>query len=431
MVVLAVVAAVVAWRGGRSSSAADIGDAPRFVDDTSASSIEHSYDGVYEHFVGGGVAVFDCNGDGRDELYFAGGTSPAALYLNESPVGGASCFEQVASPVTDLTDVTGAYPLDVDSDGRLDLVVLRLGSNEVLRGLGRLPLRGRHQRTRRGRRDGLDGRVQRARGRARTRCRRLAFGNYLVPDHQRTAPTAGSRGCRSDGARPTQPPIALSPGLLHPVGAVQRLGPIGAARPPRRQRPPDTTTTGEEQLWRIAPGQPPPLYTAADGWHPLQIWGMGIASQDLTGDGYPEVFITCMGDNKLQTLENGPAQPRYADIAPSAVTAHRPHTGGDVLPVHRLAPRVRRRQQRRVDRPVHEQGQRGGDARERHARPRTTCSAANPTGASSRSAEQAGIAGYDAGVGAALVDLNRDGMLDLVVVNREANVSLLRNVGSR
>ena len=50
-------------------------------------------------------------------------------------------------------------------------------------------------------------------------------------------------------------------------------------------------------------------YTEADGWRPLQIWGMGIASQDLTGDGHPEVFLTSQGDNKLQTLAAGAARP--------------------------------------------------------------------------------------------------------------------------
>ena len=47
----------------------------------------------------------------------------------------------------------------------------------------------------------------------------------------------------------------------------------------------------------------------------MQIWGMGIASQDLTGDGLPEVYLTSQGDNKLQTLAVGPAQPAYRDIA--------------------------------------------------------------------------------------------------------------------
>ena len=39
-------------------------------------------------------------------------------------------------PETDLTKVTGAYPIDIDGDGNVDLAVLRLGENVVLRGLG-------------------------------------------------------------------------------------------------------------------------------------------------------------------------------------------------------------------------------------------------------------------------------------------------------
>ena len=72
---------------------------------------------------------------------------------------------------------------------------------------------------------------------------------------------------------------------------------------------------GTDQLWRVDPGETPRQYTEADGWRPMQIWGMGIASADLTGDGYPEVYLTSQGDNKLQTLADGPAQPAYEDIA--------------------------------------------------------------------------------------------------------------------
>ncbi len=43
-------------------------------------------------------------------------------------------------------------------------------------------------------------------------------------------------------------------------------------------------------------------------------------------------------------------------------------------------------------------------------------------------AEAAGIVGFDRGRGAALVDLNLDGMLDLVVVSRRTNITLWRNV---
>jgi hypothetical protein len=45
-------------------------------------------------------------------------------------------------------------------------------------------------------------------------------------------------------------------------------------------------------------------------------------------------------------------------------------------------------------------------------------------------AEDAGIVGFDKSRGAALVDLNLDGLLDLVVVHREADPSIFRNVGS-
>ena len=126
---------------------------------------------------------------------------------------------------------------------------------------------------------------------------------------------------------------------------------------------------GGEQLWRIAPGEAPREYTEADGWRPLQIWGMGIASQDLTGDGRPEVFITSQGDNKLQTLDDGSDATVVPRHRPRA-RCHRP------APVHRrrrapvdgVAPRVRGREQRRLHRPVRQQGERRGAGRQRRPR---------------------------------------------------------------
>ncbi len=110
--------------------------APRFVDDTPASGVDHAYTGGFDYFVGGGVAAFDCDDDGFPDLYFAGGSSPAALYRNASRRAARCVSRRSPSPTTDLTAVTGAYPIDIDSDGHLDLVVLRHGANEILRGLG-------------------------------------------------------------------------------------------------------------------------------------------------------------------------------------------------------------------------------------------------------------------------------------------------------
>ena len=45
---------------------------------------------------------------------------------------------------------------------------------------------------------------------------------------------------------------------------------------------------------------------------------MGIASQDLTGDGLPEVYLTSQADNKLQTLADGPARSRRTRTSPSS-----------------------------------------------------------------------------------------------------------------
>ena len=90
---------------------------------------------------------------------------------------------------------------------------------------------------------------------------------------------------------------------------------------------------GQEQLWRVSEGEAPRLYTADDGWVFMQIWGMGIGSYDLTGDGHPEVYLTSQGPNKLQTLLTGPEVPTYRDIAiKHGVVATRPSAGGDPLP---------------------------------------------------------------------------------------------------
>ena len=110
--------------------------APRFVDETASAGIDQVYGGGFEHAVGGGVAMLDCSGDGKPDLYIAGGGDSAALYRNDSPVGGALRFTRLRDPATDLKEVNGAYPIDIDGDGITDIVVLRNGENVLLRGLG-------------------------------------------------------------------------------------------------------------------------------------------------------------------------------------------------------------------------------------------------------------------------------------------------------
>ncbi len=118
---------------------------PRYIDEAQSAGVTHAYTGDFEYFVGGGVAAFDCSADVLPDLYFAGGSQPAALFVNRSAAGGALAFERRAAASTDLTAVIGAYPIDIDNDGITDLAVLRRGENQLLRGARRLPLRARQR----------------------------------------------------------------------------------------------------------------------------------------------------------------------------------------------------------------------------------------------------------------------------------------------
>ncbi|MGC2241330.1 MAG: hypothetical protein WA726_10870, partial [Acidimicrobiia bacterium] len=275
--------------------------APHFVEETPTAGIDQVYDGDLTFFVGGGVAAFDCNEDEKPDLYLAGGTNPAGLFVNESEPGGPLSFSRSDDQASELSDVTGAYPIDIDSDGLVDLAVLRLGENVILRGLGDCRFETANRAW------GVDG-GQRwtaafsAEWEGSNTLPTLAFGNYVNVDEQAHA----TEGCsdnyliRPSGPDAYQKPTPLTPGwctLSILFSDWDRSG----QRDLRMTNDRHYYRDGEEQLWRVETGAPPRLYTGDDGWREMQIWGMGIASQDLTGDGRPEVFLTSQGDNKLQT----------------------------------------------------------------------------------------------------------------------------------
>ena len=115
--------------------AADDTLVPSFANETATSGVDSVYAGEWQYMVGGGATVFDCNGDGFEDLLLAGGEAPAKFYVNESQRGGALKFKPQTSGL-ELDAVTGAYPLDIDSDGKMDVVMLRVGENVVMRGEG-------------------------------------------------------------------------------------------------------------------------------------------------------------------------------------------------------------------------------------------------------------------------------------------------------
>jgi len=403
---------------------------PRFVNESATAGVDQVYDGGFTFFVGGGVAVLDCDEDRRPDLYVAGGTNPAGLYRNLSPTGGALRFARVRAPATDLTGVTGAYPLDVDGDGMTDLAVLRLGEDVLLRGLGgcRFERANEAWSVRRG----DDWTVAfSATWEGANRFPTLAFGDYLA-----LTPAGRPAGRCADNAlyRPVAgggygAPTTLSPGwctLSILFSDWDRSG----RRDLRMTNDRHYYRDGEEQLWRVGNGEPPRPYTRADGWQPMQIWGMGIASQDLTGDGTPEVFLTSQGDNKLQRLTGGPSRPAYEDVAfQLGATAHRPYAGDVTKPSTAWHPEFQDvNNDGYVDLLVTKgnvEGQPGYAAKDP-----SNLLLGQADGRFTEAAQAAGIVRFARARGAALADLNLDGMLDLVEVNRREPVTVWRNVGS-
>lgn len=406
------------------------GGPPRFVEETAQAGLLHVYDGDWEFFVGGGVAVFDCNADGRPDLFFAGGQNPASLYRNESAVDGALRFSRLHDPAVELTAVSGAYPLDIDGDGIVDLAVLRVGENVLLRGRGDCRFERANDLW------GFAGgdawtTAFSARWEAGHDWPTLAVGNYV----DRSQPGAPFGTCHDNllyrpakGARRFDAPSALAPGyctLSILFSDWNRSSHADLLVTNDRQY----YRGGEDQLWRILPGKAPTLYGRADGWQKLEIWGMGIASYDVTGDGYPEYFLTSMADNKLRGLADGPGRPVYTDLARArGVTAHRPFTGGDTRPSTAWHAEF-------CD--VNNDGfidlfiAKGNvEAMEEAAqRDPSDLLLGQPDGQFVEAAEAAGVLNFARARGAALADFNLDGLPDLVLVNRRENVKLWRNVG--
>ena len=402
--------------------------APLFIDETALAGVQHLYTGDSQYFEGGGVAALDCSGDGNEDLFFAGGESRAALYRNESPQGGALAFTKVEAPELELEAVTGAYPIDIDGDHLTDLVVLRVGENIVFRGLGGCSFERANEAW------SIDGGDEwtvafTATWDDNAVFPTLAFGNYL----KLTDLTNETDLCepnvllRPDG-RSYDPPIELEPAwctLSMLFSDWNRSGTADLRVTNDRQY----SREGEEQLWRASEADPV-AYTRDEGWKLVRIWGMGIASYDITGDGFPEVYLTSQGDNKLQTLADGPDTPTFTDIAiRRGVTAHRPYVGDNTLPSTAWHSEF---QDVNNDGFVDLFVAKGNV----DAMPEFTSVDPNnlligqPDGTFVESGVEAGIVHAGRTRGGALVDLNQDGLLDLVEVNRQEGVRIWRSVGS-
>ncbi len=369
----------------------------------------HVYAGGWEHFVGGGVAVFDCDGDALPEIVAAGGENPGTLLRN----GGDMAFTR--GPLPKITGATGVYALDLDADGAQDLVVLRVGPNMVLRGDGDC-----------GFSEWADALPENDawttafsatwEGQGRPT---LAFGNYV----DRTDPDGPFEACDTNLLlRPVDGGWAetvLQPGFCALSMLFSDEDRDGRATLRLSNDRHYYVRGGAEQLWSLAKGR---FLGPDDGFEAPSIWGMGIASRDISGDGRPDLVLTSMGD-QLTMLSTATGH----RLAPFDIGsfAQRPHTGDDGRPStgwHAEWGDVDNDGAADLFIAKGNVDQMPGMAM---ADPNNLL--LNEGGVFREVSEGAGVASLHRGRGAALADLDLDGRLDLVVVNRRAPLEVWRN----
>ncbi len=407
---------------------------PAFAEETKTSGISSVYKGEWQYMVGGGAAVFDCNGDEYPDVLLAGGENKAAFYRNESKRGGELKFAAEQSGL-ELDKVTGGYPLDVDGDGITDVVLLRVGENIIMRGKGECKFERANAAW------GFDGGDGWSAAFAATwekgaEWPTFAVGNYINREEEYSPWGSCTDNWLhrqlSNTDKKFAPPLTLKPSFC-PLSMLFTDWNRSGTPSLRVSNDREYYEGGQEQMWHVEPGQTPALYTDKEGWKRLRIWGMGIASTDVNGDGFPDYFLTSMADSKMQVLKDAKAEklsPDYADIAwPTGVTAQRPYTGGEVKPSTGWHAQFE---------DVNNDGladlfvAKGNVSAmpDFAQRDPNNLLIQGPAGKFTESGDKAGVASFAQSRGAALADFNLDGLMDLVVVNRNESAQIWRNVST-
>ena len=402
-------------------------DIPHFTEEPAG--VGSIYRGDWQYMVGGGAAVFDCDADGYQDMLLAGGEGAATFYRNASTQGGPLEFVATASGL-EMDAVTGAYPLDVDSDGNMDVVLLRVGENAVMRGMGACQFTNANADW------GFDGGDAWSTAMAATWEKgaawpTIAIGNYV--DRNEEAFPWGSctpNWLHRGTAKSFAAPLPLTPSFcaLSMLFTDWNRSGTPALRVSNDR---EYYKGGQEQLWRVEPGADPVAYKADEGWKPLKIWGMGIASTDLTGDGLPDYYLTSMADNKLQVVTSAESTllPIFTDVAfAKKITAHRPYMGDDLRPSTAWHAQF-------AD--VNNDGLMDLFVAKGNVDSMPDFAQADPNnlllqitdGTFIEAGDTANVASTRTSRGAALADFNLDGRLDLVVVNRREPAQVWRNTG--
>lgn len=396
---------------------------PKFINRAKSMNVEHVYAGGWEHFVGGGIAVFDCNADGYPEIFLSGGSNQDTLLLNTTN-SSKSSLSYKPLPITNERGTIGAYPLDLDSDGWMDLFILRVGKNKILKGGSDCQFTDDNKALGFSD-DGMWSTAFSASWEKGAVFPTLAVGNYVDRDHA----DAPFGTCEDNYLyRPISgsyaKPITLTPGFCSLSMLFSDWGRKGRQDLRVSNDRHYYVRGGTEQLWRMDENLS--LYTQAEGWTPYSIWGMGIASRDISGDGVPEVYLTSMGDQKLQFL-GSKTKPTFNNAPYEyGVTAHRPFIGGDGRPSTGWHAQFG---------DMNNDGMADLFVTKGNVDQMPDAATADPNnllmatelGKFVEKGSEAGVASLHRSRGGAVVDLNLDGLLDIVVINRRENVEILEN----
>jgi len=369
----------------------------------------HRYEGAWEYFVGGGVSSFDCNGDRMPELFIAGYLDLAVLRLGENLLlrGGANCSFKPANALWKFDGGNAwstAFSASFETNSTYPTLAV---GNYVDRAAPGSPWGTCH--------DNELHRPAQAEG-TQAEDRHAPEDTH---DSDNNTPDYSNKQILTPGH------CALS--MLFTDWNKSGSDALRITNDRHYYR------NGEEQMWRLNNERYPRLYRRADGWAPLVIWGMGIAETDLDADGFPEYALTSMGDTKLQVLDVQQAidenRPAYEDMAWTLnATAHRPYTGDDLKPStgwHAQFDDVNN--DARLDLFIAKGNVENMQDFAQYDPDNLLLGSAD--GSFSEQGLGAGLAADTRGRGANVVDLNADGLLDIVVVNRRANIGLFRHTG--
>ncbi len=431
LVVAGSVAALAMTPIAAQDSADDL-DVPRFVEIADAAGLRHTFESDAEFSIGGGAAAFDCDNDHDADLFIAGGNAPAGLFRNLSEPDTPLRFKNISAMLglddTGIRRISGAYPIDFDNDNDLDLFVLRFGANQLLENDGKCNF------SIAGGKAGIPDTDDRTTAFAAT----WRMGNdspvLFIGNHAAPAPEPGKTGAcapsyvvQTTDGQPDQAEIQPIAPSFCPLSYLL-IDWSGRGQFDLRTANDLTAIeggAGSGQLFRVE-DDTVSAFGEGDGWQAIDLSGFALAARDVDGDGLPEIVEADRRGGRLYAIEGEPAQPDFEDRSQLLGFADEAVDNDGQIPVFSWHVEFADFNNDSVSDLLIVRGQRQSPPVP-SSHDQDMLLLGKPDGGFHNVGQEAGFALDTVGRGAAIADFDRDGCQDIVVVNRDAPVSLFRN----